>query len=55
VDVLLILVHTIDVTSFDIDYTLLNLSISSAHPLRQMRMDIPLLELYERGFRILLP
>jgi len=47
--------HIIDVTSFDIDYTRLNLSISSAHPVLLVEMDIPLLELYERGFHILLP
>ena len=46
--------HTTGVTSFDIDYTRLNLSVSSAYLLQYMEMDVPLLELYERGFRILL-
>lgn len=51
-DVLSIPTRIIDVTSFDIDYILLNLSISSA-PLH-VKVDVRLLELYEREFRILL-
>jgi len=52
VDVLSIPTRIIDVTSFDIDYILLNLSISSAS--RRLKVDIRLLELYERGSRTLL-
>jgi hypothetical protein len=54
VDVLLIPIHIIGVTSFDIDYTPLNLSVSSACPYCELKMDIRLLTLYEHESRILL-
>ena len=51
-DVLSTPTRIIDVTSFDIDYILLNLSISSASS--RFKADIRLLKLYEREFHILL-